>query len=206
MSLQYHDDGTSEDGDLGIMDQLSILLNPECQSHFYKRHHTPNPTTDLHVGSKSSFHNQTIGEIFKFYNGSLYSSTTSGTTQSDTNTFTPPISFQHNNSTDGSTEEYATTNMAVEDVLFHLANVLFLISYLAPSTRFGQVWLHSGLCIGFLIFATWAWNIVCAPEVFVWYFAFTVLNVGQLLYILYQVMDIFMKIPFAKCWQVYHNQ
>ena len=38
--------------------------------------------------------------------------------------------------------------------------------------------------------ATWAWNVVCAPDVFVWYFAFTMLNFGQLLYILYQMRPI----------------
>jgi hypothetical protein len=35
--------------------------------------------------------------------------------------------------------------------------------------------------------ATRAWNVVCAPDVFAWYFSFMLLNVGQLLYILYQV-------------------
>lgn len=56
--------------------------------------------------------------------------------------------------------------------------------------RYGQVCLHSGLVIGFLLLATWAWNVVCAPDVFVWFFAFTMLNVGQLLYILYQMRPI----------------
>ena len=56
--------------------------------------------------------------------------------------------------------------------------------------RCGQVFLHSGLVIGFLLLATWAWNVMCAPDVFVWYFAFTMLNVGQLLYIMYQVNSV----------------
>jgi hypothetical protein len=50
--------------------------------------------------------------------------------------------------------------------------------------------LPSGLVVGFLILSTWAWNIVCAPDVFAWYFSFMLLNVGQLLYILYQMRPI----------------
>lgn len=48
----------------------------------------------------------------------------------------------------------------------------------------------SGLVVGFLILSTWAWNILCAPDVFAWYFTFMLLNVGQLLYILYQMRPI----------------
>ena len=50
--------------------------------------------------------------------------------------------------------------------------------------------LHTGLMIGFLILSTWAWNVICAPEVFAWYFGYTALNMGQLLYILYQMRPI----------------
>ena len=44
--------------------------------------------------------------------------------------------------------------------------------------------------MGFLILSAWAWNIACAPDVFAWYFGFMLLNVGQLLYILYQMRPI----------------
>ena len=57
-------------------------------------------------------------------------------------------------------------------------------------TRYGQLSLHSGLIVGFLILSTWAWNVICAPEVFAWYFGFTILNVGQLLYLLYRMRPI----------------
>ncbi len=56
--------------------------------------------------------------------------------------------------------------------------------------RLGQLTLHSGLFVGFLVLSTWAWNVICAPEVFAWYFGFVILNVGQLLYILYQMRPI----------------
>lgn len=38
--------------------------------------------------------------------------------------------------------------------------------------------------------STWAWNVICAPDVFAWYFTFMLLNVCQLLYILYQMRPI----------------
>ena len=145
---------------LGVMDRLSILLNSECQTYFTNR-------DKIVAGSDSTL---SIGN---------YGPNDDTSTSDKHATFSTPTHFGGSDST--------TNDMAVEDVLFHLANVLFLISYLAPPTRYGQVGLHSGLCIGFLILATWAWNIVCAPDVFVWYFAFTILNAGQLLYILYQV-------------------
>ena len=66
----------------------------------------------------------------------------------------------------------------------------FLLAYLAPNSKYGQVALHCGLVVGFLVLSTWAWNIICAPDVFAWYLAFTSLNIGQLLYILYTMRPI----------------
>ena len=74
--------------------------------------------------------------------------------------------------------------------LYHAANVCFLFSYCAPNSRYGQVVLHIGLIAGYLLLSTWAWNVICAPGVFAWYFGFTILNLGQLLYILYQLRPI----------------
>ena len=66
----------------------------------------------------------------------------------------------------------------------------FFVAYLAPNTKYGQVALHCGLVVGFLVLSTWAWNVICAPDVFAWYLAFTSLNIGQLLYILYTMRPI----------------
>ena len=65
-----------------------------------------------------------------------------------------------------------------------------MITFNTSYSRAGQLSLHGGLVIGFLVLSTWAWNVICAPEVFAWYFGFTILNVGQLLYILYQMRPI----------------
>lgn len=43
---------------------------------------------------------------------------------------------------------------------------------------------------GFLLYSTWAWNIICAPDVFSWNFTFMLLNMGQTLYIIYQMRPV----------------
>jgi hypothetical protein len=79
---------------------------------------------------------------------------------------------------------------AMHNALFHLAHAFFFLSYLSPNNRYGQLSLHGGLVLGFLVLSTWAWNVICAPDVFAWYIGFTILNVAQLLYILYQMRPI----------------
>ncbi|XP_021936870.1 popeye domain-containing protein 3-like isoform X3 [Zootermopsis nevadensis] len=46
--------------------------------------------------------------------------------------------------------------------------------------------MHSALIFGFMLFSFWAWNIICAPDIFSWNFTFMLLNMGQLVYIIYQ--------------------
>jgi hypothetical protein len=53
-----------------------------------------------------------------------------------------------------------------------------------------QVFMHSGLMLGYLIISTWAYNVICAPDIFSWYFSFVLLNSGQLLYIVYHLRPI----------------
>ncbi|KAG1651890.1 Popeye domain-containing protein 3 [Nymphon striatum] len=42
----------------------------------------------------------------------------------------------------------------------------------------------------FLLFSTWAWNIICAPDIFSWNFCFMLINMGQTLYILYTMRKV----------------
>ena len=173
---QLYDSNTTE---LGLIDRFSILLNSECKNYFLRRDRVFENVVESNFSIQYDEHNsQRLSHNLTYFNDSIYNTETFATTR-DANTTSVNTTYLNNSD--------ATTNMAVEDILFHLANILFLISYLAPPTRYGQVCLHSGLCVGFLVFATWAWNIVCRPDVFVWYFAFVVFNAGQLLYILYQV-------------------
>lgn len=88
------------------------------------------------------------------------------------------------------TEDECEDKETPQTLLYHIANFLFLISYSAPNNSHGQIWMHTGLILGYLIFSAWAWNVICAPDVFAWYFVFMILNIGQLLYILYQLRPI----------------
>ncbi|PNF30494.1 hypothetical protein B7P43_G10872 [Cryptotermes secundus] len=73
-----------------------------------------------------------------------------------------------------------------QHILFQLANACFVISYASPSSVYGVLFMHSALIFGFMLFSFWAWNIICAPDIFSWNFSFMLLNMGQLVYIIYQ--------------------
>ncbi|XP_069938080.1 popeye domain-containing protein 3 [Cherax quadricarinatus] len=77
-----------------------------------------------------------------------------------------------------------------QHLLFQLANGCFFVSYLAPSQRKGLLFMHLILILGFLLYSTWAWNVICAPDVFSWNFTFMLLNMGQTLYIIYQMRPV----------------
>ncbi|XP_012219484.1 popeye domain-containing protein 3-like [Linepithema humile] len=77
-----------------------------------------------------------------------------------------------------------------QHILFQLANLCFALSYLAPSSRKGILFMHSVLIIGFVLLSGWAWHVICAPDIFSWNFSFLLLNIGQLVYIIYQMRPI----------------
>ncbi|KAL3215083.1 hypothetical protein MRX96_006663 [Rhipicephalus microplus] len=63
-----------------------------------------------------------------------------------------------------------------QHVLFQLANTCFCVSYLAPN--------------GFLLNSTWAWNVICAPDMFSWSFSFMILNMAQTMFLLYTMRQV----------------
>ncbi|XP_035204582.1 popeye domain-containing protein 3-like isoform X2 [Stegodyphus dumicola] len=77
-----------------------------------------------------------------------------------------------------------------QHVMYQLANVCFIVAYLAPSNKTGLLFMHSILILGFFLFSMWAWNVVCAPDVFSWNFFFVLLNMGQMLYVLYTMRKV----------------
>lgn len=85
---------------------------------------------------------------------------------------------------------WCTSAPAPQQALFHVAHALFLVGFVAPSSRVGLLIMHSLLIVGFLVYSTWAWNVVCARDVFAWGFTFTLLNLGQTLYVLYQTRPV----------------
>ncbi|KFM81950.1 Popeye domain-containing protein 3, partial [Stegodyphus mimosarum] len=77
-----------------------------------------------------------------------------------------------------------------QHVMYQLANVCFIVAYLAPSNNTGLLFMHSILILGFFLFSMWAWNVVCAPDIFSWNFFFVLLNMGQMLYVLYTMRKV----------------
>ncbi|XP_054723823.1 popeye domain-containing protein 3-like [Uloborus diversus] len=77
-----------------------------------------------------------------------------------------------------------------QHVLYQLANICFIISFLAPGDPKGLLFMHALLIFGFLLYSAWAWNIICAPNIFSWNFFFVLLNLGQILYILYTMRKV----------------
>ncbi|TGZ47543.1 Popeye domain-containing protein [Temnothorax longispinosus] len=72
-----------------------------------------------------------------------------------------------------------------QHILFQLANFCFALSYAPPAESEKVIlFMHSMLIIG------WAWHVICAPDIFSWNFSFLLLNIGQLVYIVYQMRPI----------------
>ena len=41
-----------------------------------------------------------------------------------------------------------------------------------------------------MLLSGWAWHVICAPDIFSWNFSFLLLNIGQLVYIVYQMRPV----------------
>ena len=48
----------------------------------------------------------------------------------------------------------------------------------------------SPLRSGFFLYSMWGWNVICAPDIFTWNFLFVLLNMGQVLHIIYQMRPV----------------
>lgn len=53
-----------------------------------------------------------------------------------------------------------------------------------------------------MLLSGWAWHVICAPDIFSWNFAFLVLNIGQLVYIVYQMRPVHFD---PELEEVYHT-
>ncbi|XP_037082297.1 popeye domain-containing protein 3-like, partial [Pollicipes pollicipes] len=77
-----------------------------------------------------------------------------------------------------------------QHLLFQLANGCFLVSYVSPNSQRGLLVLHAVLILGFFLYSMWGWNVICAPDIFTWNFLFVLLNMGQVLHIIYQMRPV----------------
>uniref|UniRef100_T1IVJ8 POPDC1-3 domain-containing protein n=1 Tax=Strigamia maritima TaxID=126957 RepID=T1IVJ8_STRMM len=84
--------------------------------------------------------------------------------------------------------------------LIQLAHTCCCVAFFARNDNCGLIVLHGILVLGFLLISTWAWNIVCSPDVFSWNFSFVLINMGQVFHILYGMRPV--KFP-AELEQIY---
>ncbi|KAG5868747.1 hypothetical protein JTB14_013756 [Gonioctena quinquepunctata] len=77
-----------------------------------------------------------------------------------------------------------------QHILYQLANFCFVLAYSSTCSKRGVLFMHCWLIFGLLLFSTWAWNIICAPDVFTWNFAFMLMNMAQVFHILYQLRPV----------------
>ncbi|KAJ8920998.1 hypothetical protein NQ315_015794 [Exocentrus adspersus] len=77
-----------------------------------------------------------------------------------------------------------------QHILYQLANFCFVLAYSSTCSKRGVLFMHSWLILGLMLFSTWAWNIICAPDVFTWNFAFMLMNMAQVFHILYQLRPV----------------
>jgi len=79
-----------------------------------------------------------------------------------------------------------SAEMMSEYVLFHISCVIFLVSYLAPSCiLWGKLSFHSGLTFGHFLMTILSLSLACASALFYWHSAFTLINVVQIVSLLY---------------------
>lgn len=64
----------------------------------------------------------------------------------------------------------------INHVFFQVANVFFLLSFLAPHTPTGLIWLRVALILGCTFSWIWAWSIECYLDAVLWNSAFVAIN------------------------------
>ncbi|XP_077984484.1 popeye domain-containing protein 3-like [Glandiceps talaboti] len=79
---------------------------------------------------------------------------------------------------------------SAQHVIFHLANVCFLIANLATNTLYGILFLHSSLVVGFILFSIWTFVVKCALDAFGWSLVLILINLVQAVYIVYRLRPV----------------
>lgn len=64
----------------------------------------------------------------------------------------------------------------INHIFFQTANVFFLLSFLAPHTPSGLIWLRVALILGCSFSGLWAWSVECYLDAVVWNCVFIVIN------------------------------
>ncbi|XP_022654735.1 popeye domain-containing protein 3-like isoform X2 [Varroa jacobsoni] len=77
-----------------------------------------------------------------------------------------------------------------QHVLFQVANVLFILAFVAPDNKYGVLFLHTLLMVACLFTTAWAWNVLCAPDLFTYSFVAMIINMGQTIYLLFTLRQV----------------
>lgn len=64
----------------------------------------------------------------------------------------------------------------INHIFFQVANIFFLMSFLAPHTDIGQIWLRVGLMMGCAFSGMWAWSVECYLDAVLWNSVFILIN------------------------------
>lgn len=64
----------------------------------------------------------------------------------------------------------------INHIFFQVANVFFLLAFLAPHSPKGLIWLRVALVLGCAFSGMWAWSIECYLDAVVWNSVFIVIN------------------------------
>ncbi|CAG4929021.1 unnamed protein product [Colias eurytheme] len=64
----------------------------------------------------------------------------------------------------------------INHIFFQVSNVFFLLSFLAPHTPTGLIWLRVSLILGCAFSGLWAWSIECYLDAVLWNSAFVIIN------------------------------
>ncbi|CAK1585144.1 unnamed protein product [Parnassius mnemosyne] len=64
----------------------------------------------------------------------------------------------------------------INHIFFQVANICFLLSFLAPHTATGLIWLRVALILGCAFSGMWAWSVECYLDAVLWNCAFIVIN------------------------------
>ncbi|CAN7946211.1 unnamed protein product, partial [Ixodes hexagonus] len=66
--------------------------------------------------------------------------------------------------------------LPMNHIYFQIANIFFLLSYLAPSGPYCLLYLRGVIGVGSFFFALWGYVILCAFDMLMWYALFTLIN------------------------------
>ncbi|CAN7941351.1 unnamed protein product [Ixodes hexagonus] len=75
-------------------------------------------------------------------------------------------------------------------LLFHLANVFLLLSYVAPDGIYGLLYLRFCIAVGSLFFAMWGYLVLCSVDTLVWNALFTFINVVHICVLAYALRPV----------------